>query len=264
MTWRLALLPTLLLPLLAGCAELRFREASFARPFVFETDTFGFANELIWSYGSDADGTWRSTERAREPEYVHRCFVLVRSARQFFQHARFEPAVPALPEAELRERVRAVVATSPRVRLREDERIVIPGYADLRALSRAHETLLKESLGGAVWSYVERGNWRMVIPISRRHQASTAEELQAAIDANRPPIVHLVRFPRIEINHALLLFAYRASAERVEFAAYDPNAPDAPVPLAFDRATRTFVLERNAYFAGGRVDVYEIYHRLLY
>ena len=62
----------------------------------------------------------------------------------------------------------------------------------------------------------------------------------------------------------MLLFAYTESAKGVEFSAYDPNAPDAAVPLAFDRATRTFVLERNAYFAGGRVDVYEIYHRPLY
>jgi hypothetical protein len=261
MTWRLALLPTLLLPLLAGCAELRFRDATYERPFSFATDTFGFANELLWSYGHDAEGTWRSTERIPAPEYVHRCFVLVRSARQFFQHARFEPAQPKLSEAELGERVRAVVGTSPRIHLAEHERIVIPGYADLRALSRAHETLLKDALGGAVWSYVERGNWRMVIPISRRHQASTVEELKAAIDANRPPIVHLVRFPRIEINHALLLFAYAESETGVEFSAYDPNAPDGAVPLAFDRATRTFLLERNAYFAGGRVDVYEIYHR---
>ena len=264
MTWRLALLPTLLLPLLAGCAELRFRDASYERPFVFATDTFGFANELLWSYGYDADGTWRSTQRIPEPEYVHRCFVLVRSARQFFQHARFEPAQPKLSEAELRERVRAIVGTSPRVRAPEAERIVIPGYSDLRGLSRAHEMLLKDALGGAVWSYVERGNWRMVIPISRRHQASTVEQLKAAIDANRPPIVHLVRFPRIEINHAVLLFAYAESEEGVEFSAYDPNAPDAAVPLAFDGATRTFLLERNAYFAGGRVDVYEIYHRPLY
>ncbi|HVH05279.1 MAG TPA: hypothetical protein VNE71_04680 [Myxococcota bacterium] len=264
MTWRLWLLPTLLLPLLAGCAELRFREASYDRAFRFEADTFGFANELYRSYGYDAEGTWRSAERSPEPEYAHRCFVLSRSARQFFQHARFEPEEPALPEEELRARVRRVVTTSPRRRLAEDERIVIPGYASLRALSRDHEALLKDELGGSVWSYVERGNWRMVIPLSRRHQTTTVEELKAAIDANRPPIVHLVRFPRIEINHAVLLFGYTESEKGVDFAAYDPNAPDAPVPLAFDRATRTFLLERNAYFAGGRVDVYEIYHRLIY
>jgi hypothetical protein len=264
MTWRTSLPLTLLLWLAPGCAELHFRDAAYERAFRFEADSFGFANELLWSYGFDAEGTWRATQRIPEPEYAHRCFVLVRSARQFFQHARFAPERAKLPEAELRERIRQVVRTSPRRRLREDERIVIPGYANLRALSRAQEALLKETLGGAVWSYVERGNWRMVIPLSRRHQASTAEELKTAIDANRPPIVHLVRFPKIEINHALLLFDYTESEQGISFSAYDPNAPDTPVPLAFDRASRTFLLERSAYFAGGRVDVYEVYHRPLY
>jgi hypothetical protein len=264
MTWRTSLLFALLVWLVSGCAELRFRDAAFDRPFRLEADAFGFPNELVWSYGYDADGTWRASERVPGPDYAHRCFVLVRSARQFFSYARFEPALPPLPEAELRERVARIVSTSPRIRLREDERIVIPGYANLRALSRAHEPLLKEALGGAVWSYIERGNWRMVIPLSRRHQASTAAELMAAIDANRPPIVHLVRFPKIDINHAMLLFGYAESETGVAFVAYDPNAPEAPVPLAFDRASRTFLFERNAYFAGGRVDVYEIYHRPLY
>src|SRR5262245_57415811 len=119
MTWRLSLLPMLLLPLLAGCAELHFREASYDRAFHFETDTSGFANGLYRGYGYEAEGAWRSAERSPEPEYAHRCFVLVRSARQFFQHARFDPAQPELPEAELRERVEVVVGTSPRRRLRE-------------------------------------------------------------------------------------------------------------------------------------------------
>jgi hypothetical protein len=256
MTWRTSLLPALLLWLVTGCAGVPFREASYERPFELRNDAFGFANELLWSYGFAADGTWRATERIPEPEYAHRCFVLVRSARQFFQHARFAPEAAPLGDAELRERVRRIVETSPRVQKPDDERIVIPGYASLRALSRSRETLLKESLGGAVWSYIERGNWRMVIPMSRRHQASTARELKAALDANRPPIVHLVRFPRIEINHAMLLFAYTESENGIAFSAYDPNAPDTAVSLAYDRATRTFLLERNTYFAGGRVDVY--------
>ena len=44
-------LPTLLalwlLALLCGCAELRFRDASFDEPFRFEEDSFAFANDLI-------------------------------------------------------------------------------------------------------------------------------------------------------------------------------------------------------------------------
>ena len=60
--------------------------------------------------------------------------------------------------------------------------------------------------------------------------------------------MHLVRFPRIAINHALLLYAYSASEEAIRFAAYDPNAPDAPATLSYDRATRTFTLPHNTYF----------------
>ena len=56
----------------------------------------------------------------------------------------------------------------------------------------------------------------------------------------------------------------RRARETIRFAAYDPNAPDAPATLSYDRATRTFTLPHNTYFRGGRVDVYEIYHRPWY
>jgi hypothetical protein len=264
MNWRAGIRSVLLLALLFGCAELGFPQAAFERPFRFEQDSFAFANELVWSYDFDAEGTWRATGRAGSAEYTHRCFVLARSARQFFQHARFDAAQPALDEEELRRRVRRVVRTSPRRRLPEDARVLIPGFGSLRELSRAHEALLKDELGGAVWSYNQRGNWRMVMPFGRGHQADAAARLVAALELRRPPVVHLVRFPRIAINHALLLYAYAESAEAIRFSAYDPNAPDAPATLTYDRATRTFTLPHNRYFRGGRVDVYEVYHRPWY
>lgn len=267
MNWRnqlLTALTAILFWLLSGCAGAELTGASSERRFRFESDSLAFANELVWSYGFDGEKTWRATKQLPEPDYTHRCFVLVRSARQFFEYARFEPELPQLPEPELRERVRRVVGTNPRRRLPDSERIAIPGFANLRQLSRAHEALLKEELGGAVWSYIERGNWRMVIPLSRRHQAATAERLVAALAANRPPIIHLIRFPHIRINHALMLYDYQRSAGAIRFTAYDPNAPDAPAHVHFDPTTRTFTFDRNTYFDGGRVDVYEIYHHPWY
>lgn len=259
-----ALLVLWLLAFLSGCAELGFRDVAFQEPFRFEEDSFAFANELIWSYDSDAEGTWREAEPQESSGYTHRCFVLARSARQFFQHARFEPSLPVPDDATLRERVREVVGTSPRRRLPEPERIVIPGFANLRELSRSREDLLKDTIGGPLWSYVERGNWRMVIPFSRRHQRETARSLTAAIDRQRPPIVHLVRFPHITINHAVLVYDYREEGSALHFDIYDPNAPGAPATLTFDSATSRFQLPRNHYFPGGRVDAYEIYHRPWY
>lgn len=251
----------MLLALLFGCAEVHFAQTPFERPFRFEEDSFAFANELVWSYAYDTEGTWRATGRARDASYTHRCFVLARSARQFFQHARFDPTRPAPGKEELRRLVHRVVRTSPRLRLPEDERVVIPGFASLRELSLAQEALLKEELGGAIWSYNQRGNWRMVMPFGRGHQEQTAASLVSALGERRPPIVHLVRFPRIAINHAVVIYAYGETGEAIRFSAYDPNAPEQPVTLTFDRATRTFTLPQNAYFRGGRVDVYEIYHR---
>jgi hypothetical protein len=52
------------------------------RRFEFERDTFAFPNELVWEYHFDeATGTTGAARRVPAPDYVHRCFVLVRAAR---------------------------------------------------------------------------------------------------------------------------------------------------------------------------------------
>ena len=255
--------PAVLALVLAGCADFGFARATYERRFSFEQDTFAFPNELVWSYHVDEHGVWR-VESAHSGSYIHRCFVLARTARQFFQHARFDPSQPAPDDDALRRLVRRVAARSPRVQGSEAERIVIPGYPNLRALSEARGELLREEIGGALWSYVERGGWRMVIPFTRRNQARTAQHLIEALDRRRPTVLHLVRFPHITINHALLVYDYEDAGGVVRFFAYDPNAPSGPAVLSYDRGARTFELGRNAYFQGGRVDVYEIYHRPWY
>ena len=85
-----------------------------------------------------------------------------------------------------------------------------------------------------------------------------------SLDHSYPPIVHLFRFPRLTINHAVLLFAYEKSSSGIRFQAYDPNQPDDPVELFYESATRTFFFPRTIYFAGGRVDAYQIYDGLCY
>ena len=84
------------------------------RRFEFERDTFAFANELVWEYRCDP-ATQKMISRRNEPPptYAHRCFVMVRSARQFFYHARFEPA-PVADEQTYRRLIREVVSRSPR------------------------------------------------------------------------------------------------------------------------------------------------------
>ena len=134
----------------------------------------------------------------------------------------------------------------------------------MRAFSGANERLLKAECGGAWQAYIQRGNWRMIFPFSRRHQEHLARRLQTRLKDGCPLVVHLVRFPQLTINHAVVLFQAAESAAEIKFVVYDPNDPAKPSTLTYDRATRTFTFPPNQYFPGGRVDVYEVYHGHLY
>ncbi len=243
---------------LCGCSTARSAGPS-TRFFDFHTDTFAFANQLVWTYSYDAEGHWTTHRRRPKPTYYQHCFVLARSARQFFLNARFDATLPRGDQATYRRLVRQVVTSSPRHALPEERRIVIPGYADLRSFSADWEPLLKEECGGAWQCYFQRGNWRMIFPLSRRTQEHTAQRLLEKLSHHEPTVLHLLRFPQLSINHAVLVFAAQQSAEQIRFEIYDPNQPEKPAQLAFDRASRTFRLPANNYFSGGRVDAYVVY-----
>src|SRR5579859_6660646 len=248
---------------LSGCATSPPSLARNERPFNFQKDTFAYANELVWEYHFDQQGRWTSRPRRPKPDYTHHCFVVARSARQFFEHARFDPTQPVADSATYRRLVRQVISISPRRVLPDSQKIVIPGYADLRAFSQAWEGLLKAECGGAWQSYFQRGHWRMIMPLSRHHQEKMARQLAADLKADRPPVVHLVRFPQLTINHAVVLFDAAEDEKEIRFSVYDPNKPEKPALLTYDRASRTFNFPANDYFPGGRVDVYEIYRGCL-
>ena len=230
------------------------------RRFEFARDTFAFANELLWSYNFDP-ATGRTAFRRRDPrpEYALRCFVLARAARQFLYHARFDPGQKAADSALYQRLIREIVARDPRRPCPEARRVVIPGYAGLREFSGACEPLLKRGCGGAWRSYFLRSHWRMVFPITRAHQARAASRLAAALARGVPPIVHLVNFPSLTINHGMIVFAGEETARGFDFQAYDPNNPAAPAGLAFDRASRAFSMPANSYWAGGVLNVIMIY-----
>lgn len=246
-----------------GCATSH-QLATPDHKFEFQNDTFAFPNELVWEYHYDTKGNWVSNRRNPPAEYAQHCFVLARSTRQFFLNARFDPTLPKADEKTYRELVRKVATSNPRHALPADGKIVIPGYADLRDFSAAHEQLLKESCGGAWQSYFQRGHWRMIFPFSRRQQAQVADSLTNHLVSGDLLVVHVVRFPQLTINHAVVLFGFNAEGNKIAFQMYDPNHPSKPEALTYDRATRTFQMPANDYFPGGRVDVYEVYWKWNY
>jgi hypothetical protein len=229
------------------------------RRFDFMRDSFAFANELVWEYRMDATtGKMTFGRRNPKPEYAHRCFALARVARQFFYHARFAADQPVATGEIYRQRVRAVIGRHPQTPCKSGEQIVIPGFAGLREFSRAQEKLLKTGCGGAWRSYFLRSHWRMIFPFSRAHQTRTAGALAAALKKNHLPIVHLVKFPALTINHAIVLFGVTETARGWEFESYDPNNSESPEQLTFDRASQTFFLSANACWPGGGLNVSHI------
>lgn len=245
-----------------GCATAPPRAE--VRHFDFARDTFTYANGLVWEYRYDENGKWTTRRREPPPTYSQHCFVVSRSACQFFENAAFRPELPKTDESTYRRLIDAVVTSSPRRPLPQDRKIVIPGYADLRTFSAEHEKLLQSACGGAWRCYVQRGNWRVVFPFSRHQQARMAERIKDELARRGVVVVHLVRFPQLSINHAVLMFEAKPNAGTIQFTTYDPNDPANPVLLTYNANTRTFSLPANAYFPGGRVDVYPIYDRLLY
>ena len=104
----------------------------------------------------------------------------------------------------------------------------------------------------------------MILPMSRRHQERMARHLVEVFPKRIAPIVHLVRFPQLTINHGIVLFDFSEKEAEIRYAAYDPNVPDRASELIYDRASRTFLFPANHYWSGGRVDVVEVYRGWLY
>jgi len=251
--------------LMAGIAVATALGCAAARPpaplgFAFERDTFAFANETVWEYQvDDATGATRWTERDPAPPFALRCGNMARAARQFRLHAGFGPDAPRADPATYAALVREVLARDPRARTRSQDPVVIPGYPDLRSLSAEHPGILQEALGGSWRSYLQRGNWRMIFPFTESHQRATAARLAAAVTAGELPIVHVLRYPQLTINHLLLVYAATPHAGGIRFLAYDANDAARPLEIAWNAGSGQFEYPRTIYFGGGPVKLYEVY-----
>ena len=221
--------------LLAACASIP-PAPSAAHPdgarvdgFSFASDTFAFPNEI----------------RARHPDrddlYANYCFVLARGVRQFHRFARFEPAASRLEHDAYVQRVRAVAARAPwEPPAAAEDRVVIPGYANLREFSRAQESAVKEGLGGRFWTLVHWTNWRVTFPVTRGHQATVAREVMDELDAGRLVQLLVTNWPKPELNHTVVAFAYRPGGHGIEFVVWDPNDPAEPGVMTFEAEASRF------------------------
>jgi hypothetical protein len=231
-----------------------------ARRFCFERDTFAFAHELVWKYRFDpVTGAMTTYKADPPPTYYHRCFVLVRATRLFFDYARFAPELPPTDAQTYEKLVRQIIASNPRKKCAEENRIVIPGFDGLRSFSKVNEDILKNNCGAAWESYFLRSHWRMIFKVYGRFQEKMAEKLKRSVQKRGVSLVHLFRFPRITINHGIVLYDFTETDDKISFTAYDPNLPEQPVELIYEKKLRAFTFAPNIYWGGGVLSVMEIF-----
>jgi hypothetical protein len=253
-----------LLTVAAGCASVR-PTAGPGRPFNFERDTFAYANETVFHY---EDGTHVTSPKPQNEEvaYARRCFIMAAGTIQFWKHARFDPQAPPVPAAELARRIREIrdkAAWWPGEPT--EKRVVFPCFASLHDLSEREGRLLRANLGAGWTTYFHLRKFPMPFKPSRTHQARLCEELRSWLRQGHPMVVWLYNFPQVDINHAVTVFEEAASppSGQVAFNVYDPNYTVAPRLLTYDPQTQTFSYGKTFYFAGGPVNVRQMYTSLL-
>jgi len=212
----------------------------------FGVDTFAFRNDS------------RVHHRGKPDLYASWCFILARAVVQFQRFARFEPGAPRLAAAEYTARVQRITRRAPwRAPLPAAERVVVPGFGSLHELSREEEAAVKAGLPRRFWTLVHWTNWRMVFPYPRSQQDRVAAEIVAQLQAGRPVQLLITDFPRIRLNHSVLVFDFRVSdPDAVEFFVYDPNDPTEPGVIRYDRRVSRY---RPAPLCGGNVPYFRAF-----
>jgi hypothetical protein len=237
-----------------------------AAEFRFERDTFAFANQTVFEY-HEGHPSLRKGSAVKRDAYNRHCFVLCRTVMQFKKFARFDPRGAPLDDASLGVRIRAVTHraawTEP---LQEDQRIVFPGYKDLREMSKARRELVQQNIGHGWPSYFRISNARMIFQESAGYQEETHARLNAALARGQLFVSFLTTYPRLSINHSVLVYKRKSFSPNpgVErYFVYDPNHPELPRELTWSPRTRAFSYQKDWDFVGGFVRVYQVYSKWL-
>lgn len=267
MSFTIKIVARAFLILLLACPPLAAYEPPSApapRPFRYEADTFSFANETVWNYVNGSVQADSPRDPGKKRDYTRRCFVVTRAAVQFWKFARFDPNAPPLPRAELAARIREVTERSVWLpMLPPEQRIVFPGYANLRQISAADPTIFQANIGLGWPVYFRAGNMPIVAPVSRSTEARLNDEIAHDLQLNIPTIVWLYNFPSLNMNHVVVVIAEKSGHGKVDYVVYDPNYATGPKTLEYDPGSRKFSYQPTFYFKGGTVTARAIYRGVL-
>ena len=230
--------------------------------FTYPDDTYDFKNETVWNYANGDVQHGASSAPARE--YTQRCFVLSRSSVQFWKFARFDPNQPPLPPDQLARRIREVCSRSvwlPALPARD--RIVIPGYHNLREASAKNRYVFQANIGLGWPFYFRAANTVIIFWVSRALEDRVNAEIYHDLQLNTPTIIWIYRFPSLKMNHVIVVYSCTRDSHGYHYMVYDTNYRDAPKHLDYDPRTRTFTYEPVYYFKGGPVTVRALYRGVL-
>jgi len=244
------------------------RAGATASEFRFDRDTFAFQNATVLKY-HDGIAFFRPKSETDDPanKYTRRCFVMTRTVIQFRKFARFDPRAARLNDQPLATRIRAVVHLEPwREPLADNQRIVFPGYANLREISKARAQVFQDNIGSGFVTYFRPSNIRMVFLQSPGYQQKTHANLDAALSRGDVFVAYLSTYPKMSINHSVLIYGRKKSHpgdELERYFVYDPNHAEAPRELTWSPRERAFAYQKDIDFIGGFVRVYQTYDKPL-
>ena len=241
--------------------------AAAASDFRFDRDTVGFANATVFEYREGHPTLRRKREKGEPERYTRRCFVLCRTTMQFHKFARFDPYAPPLDDNALAARIRNVTRRAAWEQpLPTNQRVVFPGYANLRAMSDARREVVRRNIGLGWPTYFRIGNYRMLFEHDSNYYKETHANLNAALAHGELFTGFLTTYPRLSINHAVLVYKRKAVSQNdgiESYLVYDPNHPESPRELTWSPTTRRFAYQKDWDFIGGFVHVYQIYGKWL-
>jgi hypothetical protein len=249
---------------------LGFATLAQASEFRFDRDTFAFQNATVLKY-KDGRPTLRRRSTNTDPsnKYTRRCFVMTRSVVQFRKFARFDPRPDAsgLDDKQLAARIRAVARRSPWApALPENRRIVFPGYVNLREMSKARREIFQKNLGSGFLTYFRPSNARMFFQRGPKYQEKTHANLDAALGRGDLFVAYLSTYPKLSINHAVLIYARKTGQSKdgtERYLVYDPNHAEAPREMTWSPRHRAFAYQKDIDFVGGFTRVYQVYGKPL-
>jgi hypothetical protein len=253
------------------CLWISSAAGAAGRPFSFARDTFAFANETLLEYHQGHASPRHENGKQKPKRFTQHCFVMSRGVAQFRKFARFDPALPPLDDKELAARIRKVTSRPPwTAPLAMQARITIPGYPDLRALSRARTDIVQRNIGLGWTTYFRFGNGRIFLPHGPAQQTRTQAELDHALARGEFFVAYLTTLPEsLSINHGVLVYARQKissrgiHAEKLRYRVYDPNHANRPRTLEWSQRDSCFLYQRDWDFVGGRVVVWQVYGRFL-